>query len=84
MKLYKLIPLLCVNNVTVTIKDLDDTVLETHTITSTNCDILDKSLLADLINIYGKYKVISLNFNTTTRALVIKINKKAIIIKINK
>lgn len=75
MKLYKLIPLLCVNNVTILIKDLDNNVLDRYTTTSTNCDILDRSLLADLISHYGKYKVISLNFNTTTKALGIKINK---------
>lgn len=75
MKLYKLIPLLCVNNVTILIKDLDNNVLDTYTIACSNCDVLDRSLLADLISSYGKYKVISLNFNTTTKALIIKINK---------
>lgn len=75
MKLYKLIPLLCVNNVTILIKDLDNNVLDTYTIACSNCDVLDRSLLAELISSYGKYKVISLNFNTITKALVIKINK---------
>lgn len=75
MKLYKLIPLLCVNNVTVYIKDLDENVLDAYTIVCANCDILDKHHLADILRFYGDYKIISLNFNTTTKALIIKINK---------
>lgn len=75
MKLYKLIPLLCVNNVTILIKDLDNNVLDTYTIACSNCDVLDRSILAELISSYGKYKVISLKFNTITKALVINIDK---------
>lgn len=75
MKLYKLIPLLCVKNVTMFIKDLDGNVLDSCTISCANCDFLDRSLLADLISSYGKYKVMNLKFDTFTKALVIKINK---------
>lgn len=75
MKLYKLIPLLCVNNVTISIIDLDNNVLDTYGIACSDCDYLARCLLADLISSYGKYKVSRLNFNTTTKALVIKIDK---------
>lgn len=75
MKLYKLIPLLCVNNLNVFIKDLDNNILDTYAVISANCDVLDKHHLADILRFYGKYKVLSLNFNTTTKALIIKINK---------